>query len=87
MSKQPVERPALTACPYCGELPHEKGLCPRITAIEYHGDGETVRRVEFVAPVSKSNEVFVKARGRLLEPEHPMRVKAADIVRAARRRL
>lgn len=33
-------------CPHCGNSPHLAGICPRISAIEYHENG-TIKRVEY----------------------------------------
>lgn len=39
----------LPKCRWCGSAPHD-GACPRVSAMEYAGDGVTVRRVEFHPP-------------------------------------
>ena len=39
----------MTECRWCGET-HLKGVCPKVKAIEFAEDGETVRRVEFMTP-------------------------------------
>lgn len=39
-------------CAWCGGAPHDGVWCPRIKAVEYHEDGETVRRVEVFEPAA-----------------------------------
>lgn len=38
-----------TECRWCGET-HPKGICPKVKAIKFADDGETVKRVEFMTP-------------------------------------
>lgn len=38
----------MNECGYCGMM--HKGVCSRVKAIEYEGDGVTVKRVEFHGP-------------------------------------
>ena len=39
----------MSECRWCGEM-HSKGICPKVKAIEFEGDGVTVKRVEFMTP-------------------------------------
>lgn len=40
-------------CQWCGVLHYHQGICPRVKAIEYHGNG-SIKRVEFHDPTENN---------------------------------
>ncbi len=85
MSSMTVEV-AFRACQYCGSA--HAGTCPRITAIEYHDNGVTIKRVE-LAPLGVPSrgktelrrlfDAWITARHDSLEMLGPNTVRLAEL--------
>ena len=51
----------LPACRWCGHIHGD--LCPSVKALEYHEDGTTVKRVEFLTPADRLHSPIDEWKG------------------------
>jgi len=63
---------AAKACRWCGHFHGD--LCPQVKALEYAEDGETVKRVEFFAPVDHIHPELLDAARQIIETNQRGRV-------------